>query len=41
MLNEVLKICKKMILADIKADAKQDIKEKLVAVSSQKYFFKT
>ena len=39
MLNEVLESCKKMISADIKTDAKQEIKE-LVAVSdnfSQKY----
>ena len=43
MLNEVLKSCKKMISADIKADAKQEIKE-LVATSyniSQKYLLKT
>ena len=32
MLNEVLKSCKKMISADIKTDAKQEIKE-LVAVT--------
>ena len=38
-----LKSCKKMIYADIKTDAKQEIKE-LVAVShnfSQKYLLKT
>ena len=43
MLNKVLKSCKKMISADIKTDAKQEIKE-LVAVSyifSQKYLHKT
>ena len=43
MLNEVLKSCKKMISADIKTDAKQEIKE-LVAVSYnflQKYLLKT
>ena len=46
MLNEVLKSCKKMISADIKTDAKQEIKE-LVAVSFgscnflQKYLLKT
>ena len=43
MLNEVLKSFLKMISADIKADAKQEIKE-LVAASynvSQKYLFKT
>ena len=32
MLNEVVKSCKKMISADIKTDAKQEMKE-LVAVS--------
>ena len=32
MLDEVLKSCKKMISADVKADVKQEIKE-LVAVS--------
>ena len=32
MLDEVLKSCKKMISADIKADVKQEIKE-LVAIS--------
>ena len=32
MLNEVVKSCKKMISADIKCDAKQEVKE-LVAVS--------
>ena len=43
MLNEVLNSLKKMISADIKADAKQEIKE-LVAPSynvSQKYLLKT
>ena len=43
MLNEVVKSCKKMISADIKTDAKQEMKE-LVAVSynfSQKYLLKT
>ena len=40
MLNEVLKSFLKMISADIKADAKQEIKE-LVAASSQKYHLKT
>ena len=42
MLNEVLKSCKQMISADIKTDAKQEIKE-LVAVSYsylQKYLLK-
>ena len=32
MLNEVVKSCKKVISADIKTDAKQEMKE-LVAVS--------
>ena len=43
MLNEVLKSCKKMLSADIKTDAKQNIKE-LVAASynfSQNYLLKT
>ena len=43
MLNKVLKSCKKMISADIKADAIQEIKE-LIATSyniSQKYLLKT
>ena len=42
MLNEVLKSCKKVISADIKADTKQEIKE-LVAASynvSQNYILK-
>ena len=42
MLNELLKSCEKMISADIKTDAKQEIKE-LVAVSynfSHKYLLK-
>ena len=36
MLNEVLKSCKKMISADIKTDAKQEIKE-LVPSQNLKY----
>ena len=43
MLNEVLKSSKKMISANIKTDAKHEIKE-LVAVShnfSQKYLLKS
>ena len=41
MSNEVLNGCKKMIAADIKTNAKQEIKE-LVAVSyKQKHLLKT
>ena len=43
MLHEVLKSCKKIIPADIKTDARQEIKE-LVAISynfSQKCLLKT
>ena len=43
MLNEVLKSCKKMISADIKTGAKQEIKELTAAFYnfSQKNFLKT
>ena len=42
MLNEVQKSCKKMISADIKTDAKQEIKEVALSYNFlQKYVLKT
>ena len=38
-LNEVIKVCKKMISADVKADVKQQKVKELVALSSS-FFYK-